>query len=76
MFYSLWRLKEAMIKAIGLSLFQNPSEFQIPSSMRCGARRDIVQFPKIPNVKWKLENPGNLQFAAAVVHEMIPTSET
>lgn len=71
MFYTLWTLKESIIKALGLGFAQDPSEFQIPSSMRFGATRSIFRFPKMPDVNWKIENLGNSQFAAAVVHELI-----
>ena len=73
MFFTLWTLKEAMIKALGLGFSQDPAKFQIPSDMRNGASRSIFQFPKMPNVKWKLENLSNSEFAAALVYELNPT---
>lgn len=74
MFYSLWTLKEAMIKALGVGFSQDPSEFQIPSSMRTGARESTFQFPKLQNTTWKLVDLSNSEFAAAIVYELNQTS--
>ncbi len=75
MFFSLWTLKEAMIKALGLGFSQDPSKFQIPSSMRSGARESLFRFPKMPDTIWKLGNLSNSDFAAAIVHELNPATD-
>lgn len=75
MFFSLWTLKEAMIKALGLGFSQDPSKFQIPLSMRSGARKSIFKFPNMQNTTWILENLGNSEFAAAIVHELNPATD-
>ena len=75
LFFTLWTLKEAMIKALGLGFAQDPSEFQIPSKMRRGETTSIFEFPGMPNTRWKLENLSNSEFAAAVVHELVPATE-
>ena len=69
LFFTLWTLKEALIKALGTGFSLNPSRFEIPSAMRQGARKGIFRFPHIPKVGWRLENLGNPDFAAAIAHE-------
>ena len=73
LFFTLWTLKEALIKALGTGFSLDPSRFEIPSPMRHGARKDIFRFPHMPNVGWRLENLGNEDFAAAIAHELDPT---
>ena len=75
MFFTLWTLKEAIIKAIGLGFSQDPSKFQIPSSMRFGAKKGVFRFPKMQNTRWRLENISNSEFAAAIAHEMNPATD-
>lgn len=75
MFFSLWTLKEAMIKALGLGFSQDPSKFQIPSNMRSGAKEGILRFPIMQNTIWKLKNLSNSDFAAAIVHELNPATD-
>lgn len=75
MFFSLWTLKEAMIKALGLGFNQDPAKFQLPSSMQSGARESVFQFPKMQDTSWNLKNLGNSKFAAALVHELNPATD-
>lgn len=70
LFFTLWTLKEALIKALGTGFSLNPSRFEVPPAMRRGARRSIFQFPHIPETRWRLENLGNEDFAAAIAHEL------
>lgn len=69
LFFTLWTLKEALIKALGTGFSLNPSRFEIPPAMRRGARKGIFRFPHIPEVRWRLENLGNPDFAAAIAYE-------
>ena len=69
LFFTLWTLKEALIKALGTGFSLDPARFEIPSSMRHGAREDTFRFPHMPNVGWRLENLGNADFAAAIAYE-------
>ncbi|MCY3769240.1 MAG: 4'-phosphopantetheinyl transferase superfamily protein [Gammaproteobacteria bacterium] len=71
-FFALWTLKEALIKALGTGFSLDPSRFEIPSTMRRGARNSLFRFPHLPNVTWKLENLGNTDFAATIAHELDP----
>ena len=69
LFFTLWTLKEALIKALGTGFSLNPSRFEIPSAMRRGARKGIFRFPHMPDADWRLENLGNEDFAAAIAYE-------
>lgn len=75
MFFRLWTLKEAVIKALGTGFSLDTSTFEIPSSMyRRGARRASFRLPRLPQVRWLLEDLGNTDFAAAVALELPPDS--
>ena len=76
LFFTLWTLKEALIKALGTGFSLDPSRFEIPSPMRHGARKGIFRFPHMPDVGWKLEYLGNADFAAAIAHELAPALDT
>lgn len=69
-FYRLWTCKEALIKALGTGLATAPSQFQVPPSVRRGARKGMFRFPHVPAVTWGLEEIGNERFAAALAYEM------
>ena len=69
-----WTLKEALIKALGLGLSLDMSRFEIPQAMRHGETTSLFQFPQIPTVRWRLDDLGNDQFAAAIAHELAPDS--
>ena len=73
LFFTLWTLKEALIKALGTGFSLDPSQFEIPSAMQGGARKCAFRFPQIPDVGWKLENLSTAEFAAAIAYEMDPT---
>ncbi|MYA89629.1 MAG: 4'-phosphopantetheinyl transferase superfamily protein [Boseongicola sp. SB0662_bin_57] len=69
LFYRLWTLKEAMIKAVGAGLSIDTAKFEIPLAMVRGGKSGIFRFPDTPAVAWRLENIGNAEFAAAIAHE-------
>ncbi len=69
LFFTLWTLKEALIKALGTGFSLDPSRFEIPLAMRRGAEKDIFRFPHLPTIEWRLDNLGNEEFAAAIAHE-------
>ena len=73
-FYRIWTLKEALIKALGAGLSLNPARFEIPPAMRSGARRCSFRFPHLPGDRWRLENLGNADFAAAIATESVQRS--
>ncbi len=73
-FFRLWTIKEALVKAHGKGLSLEVAELEIPEEMRRGAIRCIGQFAQIPETSWCLEDIGTKDFAAAVAHELSPSS--
>ena len=74
LFYKLWTIKEAFIKALGTGLSLSPSLFEVPRAMRHGeVGSSLFEFPGTANVQWQLHDLGNEHFAAAVAHELRPT---
>ena len=74
LFFHLWTMKEALIKALGLGLSLDMSRLEIPLAMRHGKRTSIFRFPEVPAVRWRLEDLGNESFAAAIACELDPDS--
>lgn len=74
LFYSLWTLKEALVKATGRGLSCDVARFEIPAAMRRGKPTGTLGFPEMPDVNWRLHNLGNAAYAAAVAHEDVPDS--
>lgn len=71
MFFRLWTLKEALIKALGTGFSLDTSGFEIPPSMYSdGQRRAVYRLPHLPAVRWRLEDLGTGDFAAAVALEL------
>lgn len=72
LFFALWTMKEALIKALGTGFALDMSRFEIPPRMYLGANTSVFSFPHLPTVRWRLDNLGNDLFAAAVAHELVP----
>ena len=70
LFFALWTMKEALVKALGVGLARDTSAFEIPSPMYRGMRSTVFRFPDAPSVGWRLENLGNARFAAALAWEL------
>lgn len=68
LFYRLWTLKEALIKALGTGFSLNPNQFEIPKGMRQGASRGKFRFPHLPDIQWELDFIGNKDFVASLAH--------
>ena len=69
LFYSLWTMKEALVKAAGVGLRIDTTSFEIPPAMSRGATSCLVRLPVTPAVRWRLENLGNRSYAAALAVE-------
>ena len=69
LFFRIWTMKEALIKALGTGFSLHVSEFEIPAPMCNGQRLCEFCFPRLPEVRWRLENLGTSDFAAAIAHE-------
>ena len=65
LFYRLWSMKEALIKALGTGFSLNPSRFELPGSVLRGARSGAFRFPHAPSSTWRLHDLGEPRFAAA-----------
>lgn len=70
LFYRLWSLKEALIKALGTGFSLNPSRFEIPPAMLDGARSAEFRFPHAPSANWRLLDLGESRFAAAMAYRL------
>ena len=70
LFWSLWTMKEALVKASGTGLARDTSSFTIPPAMDLEARRTVFQFPDTPSTRWQLEKLDSPCFAAALAYEM------
>ena len=65
LFYRLWSLKEALIKALGTGFSLSPSRFEVPQAMFEGERSAQFRFPHRPSDPFWLEDLGEPRFAAA-----------
>lgn len=72
LFFRLWTIKEALIKALGLGFSLDPSQFEVPQALHQG-RMSIFRFPQLPEVHWRVEYIGNEDFSAAIAHELVPS---
>ena len=80
LFYRLWTLKEAVLKAAGLGLALDTAGFEIPRALYRGApegeatpqlreRCRDFRLPGAPGVAWRLEPLEDVRFAAALARE-------
>ena len=70
LFYRLWSMKEALIKAIGAGFSLSPSRFEIPASMLQGDQSGVFRFPHAPEGEWRLLDLGETRFAAALAYRL------
>ena len=70
LFYRLWSMKEALIKAIGAGFSLSPSRFEIPEAMLRGDRSGLFRFPHAPESEWRLLDLGEPHFAAALAYRV------
>ena len=70
LFWRLWTMKEALVKASGTGLARDTTSFTIPPAMDHRARRTVFRFPDAPLTQWQLERLVSSRFAAALAHEV------
>lgn len=70
LFFRLWTMKEALLKALGTGFSLDMSRIEIPKAMRQGMRAGEFRFPQLPAVRWWLENLDDPGFAAAIAYEL------
>ena len=73
--YRVWTLKEALAKASGLGFSLDLTGVSIPPAMLDGKRTGELRLPHDPAVRWRIEDLGNPQFAAALVVERSPDAK-
>lgn len=66
LFFRLWTMKEALLKAQGEGFRLDPTSFQIPGPMRRGETRGTLELPWEPGVTWCVEDLSDERFAAAL----------
>ena len=69
LFYRLWTVKEALVKALGEGVHRDLAAFEVPAAMRRGVTTAEFRFPHLPAVSWRVEDLGTARFAAALAHE-------
>ena len=72
LFFRLWSMKEALIKALGSGFALSPARFEVPEPMLHGDRSGVFRFPHAPSDAWRLLDLGEPRFAAALAYRMSP----
>ncbi len=70
LFWSLWTMKEALVKASGTGLVRDTVSFTIPPAMDLEAKRAVFRFCDTPSTQWLLERLDSTRFAAALAYEV------
>ena len=70
LFYRVWSMKEALIKALGTGFSLSPAGFEIPEEMLLGAQTGCFRFPHLPEQAWRLLDLGEPRFAAALAYRL------
>ena len=68
LFFKLWTIKEALLKALGTGFHLDISKFEVPPGIRVGTA-GVFRFPHMPAIKWRVLYLGTDEYAAAVAHE-------
>ena len=69
-FYRLWALKEALIKALGTGFTLHPSRFEVPPDMVHGEDCGEFRFPHAPADRWRLACLPATGYSAAIAWEV------
>ena len=71
MFFRLWTLKEAIIKATGEGFRAKTSSFSVPCNLIHGDDEGELVYPPGSNRRWLLVNLEEVDFAAAIAREAL-----
>ena len=69
LFYAIWTLKEAVLKALGKGFAMDATTIKIPSAMLRGRKHGVVRLPDSPAIELQVEDLSNREFAAAVAFD-------
>ncbi len=69
LFFTIWTLKEAVLKALGKGFAMDATSIKIPAAMLRGRKNGVIRLPDFPAIAWHVENLSNREFAAAVAFE-------
>ena len=69
LFFRLWTVKEALIKALGTGFSLNPRGFEVPQSVLNGESSAQFRFPHLPDERWLVAELGEFRFAASLALE-------
>ena len=70
LFFKLWTIKEALLKALGTGFHFDMSKFEVPSDVRVGTAGEF-RFPHLPAFRWRVVYLGTDEYAAAAAHEIV-----
>ena len=73
LFFRLWTIKEALIKAVGMGLSLDISSFEVPLALLFGGTSGIFRFPQATSIAWRLDTLTTNGFCAAVAQELGPS---
>ena len=70
LFYRIWTLKEALLKALGTGFSYDPTSFEVPPGILWSARSGTIRPHGGRSSSWRLTDLGIMRFAAAVAYEI------
>ena len=70
LFYRLWTLKEALVKALGSGFACDPTAFEVPPEVLHGARSGTIRLRQGRSMSWRVTDLGRTRFSAAVAYEL------